>query len=63
MTVSCTAVSFTPAEQTLAAEVTAGRPDLLARIGGGELTGKALGCWCAPSACHSDVLLEYVCGP
>jgi hypothetical protein len=27
------------------------RPDLLAR-----LRGKALGCWCAPLACHGDVL-------
>ena len=30
------------------------RPDLLARLG--ELRGKALGCWCAPLACHGDVL-------
>jgi len=22
------------------------------------LYGKTLGCWCAPSACHGDVLLE-----
>jgi hypothetical protein len=26
------------------------RPNLLARLG--ELRGKALGCWCAPLACH-----------
>jgi Domain of unknown function (DUF4326) len=31
-------------------------PDLLARIG--ELKGKALGCWCAPSRCHADYLAE-----
>jgi hypothetical protein len=31
------------------------RPDLLARLG--ELRGKALGCWCAPLACHGDVLV------
>jgi len=31
------------------------RPDLLARLG--ELRGKALGCWCAPQACHADVLI------
>jgi len=24
----------------------------------GELKGKTLGCWCAPDACHGDVLLE-----
>lgn len=24
----------------------------------GELKGKVLGCWCAPKACHGDVLLE-----
>lgn len=29
---------------------------LLAEIG--ELRGKTLGCWCAPKACHGDVLLE-----
>lgn len=23
-----------------------------------ELRGKILGCWCAPKACHGDVLLE-----
>lgn len=23
-----------------------------------ELKGKTLGCWCAPKACHGDVLLE-----
>lgn len=25
-----------------------------------ELDGKALGCWCAPQACHGDVLVELV---
>jgi len=24
------------------------------------LTGKRLGCWCAPKACHGDVLAEIV---
>jgi hypothetical protein len=23
-----------------------------------DLRGKTLGCWCAPKACHGDVLLE-----
>ena len=23
-----------------------------------ELSGKVLGCWCAPQACHGDVLAE-----
>jgi len=23
-----------------------------------ELKGKTLGCWCKPSACHGDILLE-----
>lgn len=31
-------------------------PDLLARLP--ELRGKRLGCWCAPLACHGDVLAE-----
>lgn len=30
------------------------RPDLLAQIR--ELRGKTLVCWCAPEACHCDVL-------
>ena len=25
-----------------------------------ELKGKTLGCWCAPNACHGDVLVELV---
>lgn len=24
----------------------------------GEISGKTLGCWCAPLACHGDVLME-----
>jgi hypothetical protein len=32
------------------------RPDLLAELP--ELRGKVLGCWCAPRACHGDVLAE-----
>ncbi len=35
-----------------------GRPDLLERLG--ELDGKRLACWCAPRACHGDVLAELV---
>ncbi len=31
------------------------RPDLLAALP--ELTGKRLGCWCKPAACHGDVLV------
>jgi hypothetical protein len=34
----------------------ASQPHLLRRIADGELTGRALGCWCAPLACHGDVL-------
>jgi hypothetical protein len=30
------------------------QPDLLAKLP--ELKGKVLGCWCAPLACHGDVL-------
>jgi hypothetical protein len=33
------------------------RPDLLAKIPE-ELAGRAVGCWCAPEACHADVLAE-----
>jgi hypothetical protein len=32
-------------------------PSLLRRIPT-ELAGRALGCWCAPEACHADVLAE-----
>ncbi len=32
------------------------RPDLLADVG--SLHGQRLGCWCAPEACHGDVLAE-----
>lgn len=32
------------------------QPQLLAKLP--ELKGKTLGCWCAPLACHGDVLLE-----
>src|SRR4051794_35653764 len=32
------------------------RPDLLAALP--ELRGKDLVCWCAPEACHGDVLIE-----
>ncbi len=34
----------------------AGRAGLVSRLRAGELTGRALGCWCAPAACHADVL-------
>lgn len=34
------------------------RPDLMARIH--ELKDKTLGCWCAPKACHGDVLIKLV---
>jgi hypothetical protein len=33
-------------------------PDLMARIRDGELSGRALGCWCAPQPCHADVLAD-----
>lgn len=32
------------------------RPDLVADVG--SLQGQRLGCWCAPEACHGDVLAE-----
>lgn len=32
------------------------RPELVASFG--ELRGRDLVCWCAPEACHADVLLE-----
>jgi hypothetical protein len=31
-------------------------PELMARLP--ELKGKVLGCWCAPEACHGDILAE-----
>jgi len=27
-----------------------------------ELDGKILGCWCAPKACHGDILLKIIAG-
>jgi hypothetical protein len=33
-----------------------GNAELLARLP--ELRGKILGCWCAPLACHGDILSE-----
>ena len=33
-----------------------GNEDLLAALP--ELRGKTLTCWCAPQACHADILLE-----
>jgi hypothetical protein len=35
----------------------AGQPVLRARVRT-ELRGKTLVCWCAPKACHADVLLR-----
>lgn len=32
------------------------QPELLAALP--NLKGKVLGCWCAPKACHGDVLME-----
>ena len=32
------------------------KPELLACLP--ELTGKVLGCFCAPQSCHGDVLIE-----
>ena len=32
------------------------QPELVAALP--ELRGKILGCWCAPQACHGDVLAE-----
>jgi hypothetical protein len=33
------------------------KPELLQSLP--ELKGKDLACWCAPEACHGDVLLRY----
>lgn len=33
------------------------QPELVAKARS-ELRGKTLGCWCAPMACHGDVLTE-----
>ena len=34
------------------------QPQLLASLA--ELRGKVLGCWCAPQACHGEVLVKLV---
>jgi hypothetical protein len=36
------------------------RPELLAALP--KLRGKVLGCWCAPRACHGDVLVRLAEG-
>lgn len=36
-------------------------PKLMADLS--ELSGKTLGCWCAPQACHGDVLIELATTP
>lgn len=36
-------------------------PELLARLP--DLRGLVLGCWCAPLACHADVLVRLANGP
>ena len=36
------------------------QPDLMSALE--ELRGKRLACWCAPLACHGDVLVELVAG-
>lgn len=42
-------------------EFLAARPDLVARARA-ELKGKDLLCFCAPKACHGDVLIEIANG-
>jgi hypothetical protein len=37
------------------------QPELIAALP--ELRGKVLGCWCAPKACHADVLLRLANAP
>lgn len=37
------------------------QPNLLGELN--ELKGKTLGCWCAPAACHGDVLAELANSP
>ncbi len=36
------------------------QPELFAALS--ELRGKVLGCWCAPLACHGDILAELANG-
>ena len=38
-----------------------GQPRLLAALN--ELAGKTLACWCAPRACHGDVLARLAAQP
>ena len=34
------------------------QPKMLSELS--ELKGKILGCWCSPSPCHGDVLVELI---
>ena len=36
------------------------QPELMRKLP--ELRGKVLGCWCAPAACHGDILLKLANG-
>jgi hypothetical protein len=36
------------------------QPELMAALS--ELAGKTLGCWCAPHACHGEVLAQLAAG-
>jgi hypothetical protein len=36
------------------------KPELLKQLP--ELKGRVLGCWCAPEACHGDILAELANG-
>ena len=38
------------------------QPGLVARVQH-ELKGKTLACWCAPKACHADILLKVANDP
>jgi len=37
--------------------MTVANPELLERLP--EPKGKALGCWCAPEACHGEICLSW----
>lgn len=36
------------------------QPELVSALG--ELSGKTLGCWCAPNRCHGEVLVKLSSG-
>lgn len=58
----CSGCQRTHSRAEAIAAFVAGLSDELIEDAKRELRGKTLGCWCAPKACHGDVLLRIANG-